>query len=553
MSRIPLLQLSTRRTAAEYGTALAAVALAAAATAAFDRTAVRLVLALASLLLLALPLAPRLGQRISGANQTRLLMVLAAAAASHGASLELWQLSSSPWVRVWNVYHYYLGAEYFEELGYFDLYDATLRADREGADYWRGIHRVRNLRTYQVEPRALGEARFDPRDRFSDQRWQEFREDVAALQTQLPPRRWRSIFRDRGYNPPPLWTFVGQRLTAWLPATSLVALKILVSLDLLLLVMTFRLIYRTFGDRSAFLVLLFIALSPVNTARLVGGFLQYDWFCAIAAATCFLQRDKPIAAAAAMAYAAMSRAFPLILVVSALLPVATFWVQHGKIRRPSYRFFLAFGLFCLLGLGLGSLTGRGPAAWAEFAASIGHHSEEHTYGQRRVGLKHWFTHDLTTWSFDEGAAERREQFARQRPLYQATAALGFAAFGLAAYRRRRQDALLLGLVPLFLLTASSRYYWACLALLPLMSRVGLGGRKRVDRLNLAQAGLYGGFYLFTWLQPDRYASYSFFNLLMIFFLALLLGTYLAREAKARRRRRNPCHARGNPEREPEKE
>ena len=32
---------------------------------------------------------------------------------------------------VWNVFHYYLGAKYFSEIGYFNLYPCALEADQE--------------------------------------------------------------------------------------------------------------------------------------------------------------------------------------------------------------------------------------------------------------------------------------------------------------------------------------------------------------------------------------------------------------------------------------
>jgi len=209
------------------------------------------------------------------------------------------------------------------------------------------------------------------------------------------------------------------------------------------------------------------------------------------------------------------------------------WIRTGKVRRRDLHFGLAFGLFSLLALGLGSLTGRGPQAWTEFTANISHHAEEHTYGERRVGLKHVFTHDLSSFEFDEGKSERRKTFARQETAYQAAAALGLLAFCLAVLRRRDQHALLLGLVLLFLVTVSSRYYWSCLALLPLVE-VGWQDLQR-RWLELAQALVFGGYYLFAFFRPDAYGAYSFLNLLLILFLGLLLSYELGRQWRAHRR------------------
>ena len=514
---------------------LAAAAAGFAATEIAPGPAVRLALAAAALGVLLVSSGPH-RPWASRSFQTWLLAAVTAATLTHAVGEDLWKYATSPWIRTWNVFHYYLGAEYFEELGYFHLYDAALRADREGKDRWRKVRRVRNLRTYEVEARIFAEDRFEPLEHFSPQRWQEFRRDVSALQKHLSSRQWRSVFVDRGFNPPPFWTFVGQHLTGLLPARSPVRLKILTSLDLLLLTLTFLLMGRTFGVRKALLVLLFLTLSPVNTGRFIGGFLQYDWFCAIAAGVCWLRRGKAVGAAAALAYATMSRAFPVLLVASLIPAVVLFWIRSGRIRRPDLRFGLAFGLFCLLALGLGSLTGRGPHAWLEFAGNITHHSQEHTFGERRVGLKHVFTHDLGSFAFDETAQERRRVFARQSALYRGLSITGLLVFATVALFRRREKALVLGLIPLFLLTASSRYYWSCLALVPL---AGLGeseGRRR--RLDLAQAGVFLGYYLFALLRPERFAAYSFFNLLLcLYFVFLLAGEVrrlrgIARAAKA---------------------
>lgn len=514
--------------------AIASGAAALAATSAFDREPVRLVLALAAVALLAAPHLPR-RWRLSAALQTRLLAALAVAAVVHGAGPELLRWSTTPWIRVWNVYHYYLGAEYFHELGFYDLYDATLRADKEGADYWRRIDRVRNLRTYRVEVRSAGQARFDPAATFAPERWERFKLDVAALQTQMPPGSWEGVFRDRGYNPSPFWTAVGRALTAVLPAESLPAMKLLTALDLLLLVLTFAALHRTFGLRAAALALLFLALSPVNIGRLAGGFLQYDWFCAIALGLCSGRRGRQVAGAAFLAYAALARVFPAIFVVSALVPATADWVARGRSRSGNLRFFAAFGIFCLVGLGVGGLGGRGLGAWGEFVANLRHHSDEHVYGQRRVGLQHVFTRDVTSLDFDVDIGERREWLDRQWPLYLGTAALFLSLWCPAVLRRRRRDALLLGLVPFFVLAVASRYYWACLALVPLLARPGPDGRRRGAALDLAQAAVYAGYFLFVLQDPQRYAAYAVFNLLLAAYLVLMLVLYLRRDVRVLRR------------------
>ncbi len=472
-----------------------------------------------------------------GDPRTHLVALLAVASLAQAAGPDLWRFVSSSEVRVWNVYHYYLGAKYFNELGYYDLYDATLAADRESENAWRRIDKVRNLRTYEVESRAVVEARYRPKDHFSEARWQTFKGDVTALQANNPGSFWSGIFRDRGYNPSPFWTVLGEALTSRVSAANPLLLKLLCSLDLLLLGATFWLVWKSFGARAAWSMVLFLSLSPVNNDRLVGGFLQFDWFCAVAAGLCLMRRGRPIPAAACFAFATLARVFPAVLVASLALPVMVRWIRRGRLARRTWVFFIAFGLFCSLGLGIGSLTHRGVGAWGDFVGNLKSHNEDHLYGQRRVGLQHVFTHDVRTLDLDEGKRERRKLFGQQKGLYVASAAVLFLFYLLVVHRRNAPDAILLGLLPFFVLAVSSRYYWGLLALLPLLARPGPEGRRRLRFIGGAQAAVFALTYGFDVSRSDRYATYSMLNMLLIGFFCLLLALYAKRDLVIFRRHR----------------
>lgn len=485
-------------------------------------------------------------RRLPERRATRLLVLLAVASLSQTTAVNLWRFSTSPWIRVWNVYHYYLGSKYFDELGYHDLYSATLRADREGDDYWHRVRRVRNLETYAVESRSTTADRYRPGDHFTAARWREFRDDVAALRVHRSPRRWRDIFTDRGYNPSPLWTVVGGGLATLLPAQRLPSLKVLCGLDLLLMAATFWALARVFGLRAAAWALLFFTLTPVNDNRLVGGFLQYDWFFAVAGGLCLLRRGRSWPAGALMAYAVMTRVFPLILVASAGIPLVVEWINSGGFRRRELAFFLSFGVFCGAGFGAGCLTASGVDAWTQFAGNLGHHASEHVYGSRRVGLKHLFTRDAGTLVRGESEVNPREVLAGRQGLYTAAAAVFVVAWLAAALRRNTSDALLLGLAPLFALAVSSRYYWSYLALLPLLEP---DERSRADWPALGQVGLYGVVSLYELLRdPKPYALYMVFNLGLGLLLLGLLALYLRRDLAELAERAPPAGGEESPPR-----
>lgn len=497
----------------------------------------RLGASVVAVVLFALPLYRHLEPKTAPRRVTRWLLLLAVACVVQATAQDLLRFTTSPWVRVWNVYHYFLGAKYFPELGYQDLYVATLAADAEGDDYWSDIRKVRDLESYAVVSRQQALAGYDPQTHFSPERWRDFQRDVQALQVQRSPAGWRHIFRDRGYNPPPLWTAVGGLLSRF-PADWLWALKILCSLDLLLLAYTFRKIYRTFGCHVMAACLVLWSLSPVNEGRIVGGFLQYDWLCAVALGLCFLRRRRAWPAAACLAYAVGTRVFPVLFLASAIVPWLRRYVLEGNLRKAHWSLATALSVVGAVALGLATLGGGGVDGWKSFVGNIEVHNASHRYGQQRIGWAHAFTRDIRHLDFRRPEqSERRAFFAQQRPLYLISGGLLLILWGVAVWRRTTADALLLGMAPFFVLAVSSRYYWACLALLPMLARPGPTGRRRGSILDAAQAVLLAGL---AWAQMrgfEGYSLYSLFDLLLAVFLAVVLLAYLLRDLQVYRRRK----------------
>src|SRR5215470_11635152 len=87
---------------------------------------------------------------------------------------------------VWDIYHYYVGAKYFPELGYTRLYECTViaEAERYGPAALAG-RRITNLVTNELEPAASAVA--DPErctSHFSAERWQDFKSDIRFFRRQ---------------------------------------------------------------------------------------------------------------------------------------------------------------------------------------------------------------------------------------------------------------------------------------------------------------------------------------------------------------------------------
>ena len=434
-------------------------------------------------------------------------------------------------VRASNVFHYYLGAKYFAELGYEDLYVAALAADREYEGYWTAkIGEARDLGSYEIVQREKLEESYIPAERFTAERWRSFKEDVAALAGYRRPDRWRSVFRDRGYNGTPFWTSIGRPMTALVPATSS-WLPLLAFIDPVLLALTALLVSRTFGRRRSILVLLLFVASPTNAARLMGGFLQADWLCAMAAGLCFYHRRRPVLAGAFMAYAVMTRVFPVLLIAFALLPALRRAIRRRHVAARIRRYAVSCVLSCAVALAIGTMSGRGPQAWLEWVEAISLHREHHVAGERRIGLEHVFTGDLLQLSTEAEASDRARMLEERRGWVWTAKLFMVGLLAAAALGGRSWNAQILGFGAVFSLLVLSRYYFGAAALMPLLTVDSAARRRLLAGGQMAAFLLYGVAVL---EGADWHGSYSLMNALLTVYFVVIAGLANWRRLRARR-------------------
>lgn len=425
--------------------------------------------------------------------------------------------------RVWTSYHYYLGAKYFNELGYHDLYTQTLAADREGLHRLKNVQIIRNLRTLNKEP--LENFNLERSARFSDERWEAFKNDVSFF-TRLKSRQfYAELLCDRGYNPTPFWTLIGSTLTNLLDIRISWQRSILLCLDLILGVGTFVFCVRVFGTAPTAIVFLVFVLLPFNTSRLFGGFLTYDWYWAILLGLAFFHLKRMRLSAMCLAYAVMARVFPIFLVAGLAMPVLRGYITYGAVPDWFRRFAATFAICCAACLILGSFNAYGPRSWADFSSNIVQHSSHHLKGSRRVGLPHFFTHPLTR-SREAGSQYGKQQIfhAQQVPLRLFQAVLIGGAV-LIVFRKRGIDGMLWMLPVFFATVVSSRYYWSVLSCLVLLN-IG-DGKKRPDGAGSVLAlGTVAGWYTYALFENDPYLRYVFANgFLIIGFLLLMVWDF----------------------------
>lgn len=380
------------------------------------------------------------------------------------------------YVHHWEAFHYVLGAKYFPELGHDGLYLASVAAQMESAPEVELPAEVRNLITNRIEPvYALAEQRAAVRARFSPERWKSFVRDNDYFARTCDPVYFAQIRRDHGYNPSPTWTFVGRALCRFLPINRS-TLIILGLLDPILLAIVFWLVFRTYGRGVGALALVIFGLGyPWRFDWIGGAFLRLDFFAAIVAGICMLRRRRFGWAGAFLGYASMVRMFPVLFLGGPAVVALRDLRRRGDLRWAR-RFALGFAAAVTVGLAAGSLAGRGPAAWPEFAANLRKHAG--SWLTNNVGLRNVFIYEADTFRQERVNPDLIEPFApwalhmsrlsaERKPFWLAGAALFVLLAAVAAWRMSPEEAAGLGAVFIFAVVLLTSYYWVILVTLAL--------------------------------------------------------------------------------------
>jgi hypothetical protein len=451
------------------------------------------------------------------------LIVWAAAVIGAIGGRDLERLATKYDSRIWSHYHYYLGAKYFSELGYTDLYDQTFAVDREHDQQLVSITWMRDLRTYEREAtNYFGRERAEV---WTDARWHQFSEDVLWFLPHQDVEHWRSMVRDRGYNATPtsntLYWLLGQ-----IPLNSR-NLALIGALDPLLLAFAFVLAGIVFGPIRSMTAAAWVLIFFGSMVHVVGGPLQFDYLAALVLMACAVHRNRPMTAGALLGYAAMTRVFPGFLIAGLVVWTVVAMRRDGTFPRFTNRFARGLLAACALLFVVGCLNARGVKAWGDWSENMSLHSDHHRFGNKRLGLQHLFTHDMSLEFGDWRTAEwRRRTWPKQQGWWLA-AALGLSALWLvAAWRgatgeRDPLDSLVFALALVFAGVVLSRYYWtvACLFFL-------VGGRERDGpREAWLGAGLLGLVALYyAWLNgfTSAYGRYVVANAALGLLLVLAL-------------------------------
>jgi hypothetical protein len=399
-------------------------------------------------------------------------------------------------VHRWELFHYYLGAKYQPELGYERLYACVTEVDVADGVTNARQRRVRDLHTDVLVTGAEAMARAGSCERaLGPARFAAFHSDVRAFRRLFGARsRWEPLFRDHGYNPPPLWTLMGRSLAS-LHAPTLGFLTLLASFDPLLMAASIALLGWSFGRRVALLAVIFWGTqAPADFSWVGGGFLRQDWLFIAIAGVALAKRDRPALAGAALVTAGLLRLFPAVLLFGLGVSVLASSLRRRSLA-PEYRWLLGGALTALVVLGCASSLALGASSYAQFwehiqlrTGSITNHLGLRTlfaYSPRDSVLR--LANDALLDPATPWLSARALRLTQTAIAYRVAAATVIACVGFATWRiRSAWLAVVLSLPLVPALTEPSCYYYSVWVLaLPLARlRPAVG----VSLLGVAAAG-----------------------------------------------------------------
>jgi hypothetical protein len=419
-------------------------------------------------------------------------------------------------VHKWDVFHYYMGAKYLPELGYTRLYACTAVVDAEDGLDLHG-YTMRDLRDNREVP-ALSLLDEAPacRARFSTQRWKAFESDTRFFRTALGHDAWIAVRSDHGFNGTPAWAVAGGLLARLGPA-SWPLLRFLALLDVVLMLLAFVLLGRTFGLEAACLAAGYWGLNSLSQWGWTGGgFLRCDWLLLLVAGVAALRTRRLGVAGFALAYAALLRVYPVFAIVGVGLK-AVADAAAGRHLEPLWRYRrFAAGAVTAVAVLLASsvlLTGRA-GIWREFADNSAKHLA--TESVNLVGLEVLLTYQHDTrvelmtdplrldrysaWRETTAALARRTRVARWAAGTAFCLLLTLAARGAPDW----VAAILgLGLVPM--LVKAAGYYYAMLLLYAALWPVAPGAGFALATFTWATTVIPG-------LWPDNDAQFAALSL-----------------------------------------
>ncbi len=221
------------------------------------------------------------------------------------------------YLNAYEFFHYYLGSKYQGELGSTRLYAAALIADDETGRKWNhSSGTIRDLATGgNIKADDVLKNRDAVKQHFTPERWETFKKDVVWLKKRMVDSRWAGVLKDKGYNGTPVWGMVvGTLFTNRVSTDSDAGMMCLALLDPLLILLAFAAVVWAFGPRAAlFMIVLLGTNYMMKWWHMKGALLRTDYAVCMLFCACFLKKRWYATAGVFLAWSALSRIFPAVL------------------------------------------------------------------------------------------------------------------------------------------------------------------------------------------------------------------------------------------------
>jgi len=430
------------------------------------------------------------------------------------------------YVHLWDSLHHVLGAKYVDEIGYDGLYECIAVADAEDPVLGpRAAQRVlTDLRTNGMTTAADVVAHPERcKARFSAERWSDFKTDVGFFRARFPDADWQNVTGDHGFNASPVWLLIAHPLAGDDPVT-ITRLGVLASIDIVLMLAAFAALVWAFGwERAALAAVVWGTYFPGRMWWTGGSFLRWDWLAALLGGLALARRDKPFAAGALLAYAALSRVFPGFALAGAVLAAVVALVRRQKVDGAIVRLLAGAALATALLVPIAGAVRSGPG-WSEFTRNLTKHTSIPSPNRMGLAVVVAFDPAATHRVLDRQGGDTRGRWEtsqarsleRRRALWLALALAGVAAIAFAVRDQTAWAACVLGLLLVSLLRPLACYYYAFVAALPLASE------RRADVAGIALAlALASGIVarMSTFGVDEQYAAQSLLVVLAFGFMA----------------------------------
>jgi hypothetical protein len=386
-----------------------------------------------------------------------------------------------------DVFHYFVGAKYFKEVRYTDLYQCAGVAEAESGFAQRvKLRAQRDLRTDRfVSGEQVLRGAAECHERFSPSRWESFKDDVAYFANRSGIEGWHRILKDHGFNASPAWIALGSSLVGDLPARpwsigegSSMLPSLIGPLDPILLLVAIGTVVWAFGWRTACLVVVLFGCNPLSQFPWVGGgFLRQAWLSSLVVGLCLLHKQHWVRAGILLGCATLLQLIPGFALLGIGLLIAKRSIAKRGLDGAGCRILLGSVIALALGIPL-SLWGCGSAqAWGSFLANTVKHDA--TISANLVGLPTALSFRMATRGavlfdpsqvdpFSVVRAARATTLAAMRPVQWTLAAIGVLSIWRVLRNASFVAAACFGLILVTLVVDESCYYLAWVACLGLL-------------------------------------------------------------------------------------